>query len=217
MASTAEHALVEDIGLLQLAAATSLELVDKFKNVRGWQENEDFEIEEEINTALAQHLRSRGCDVSDCRSLFPKEILGSNGMPLYCFDGMLLSVDAAGVTTLYIGEVKHHLTAIDVRTAAGKVQRLQQRLRKLLDGTMPAEGKLMYLAQLQLFKSLLDTTKLQPQSVQLFVGGTRFDEEVVLAAAAAHYVIVAPSGGRYSVVDASEMPVEVEEEIVLEV
>ena len=197
--------------------ATSLvELVDKFKNVRGWQVHEDFAIEEEVNTALAQHLHSQGCAVSNSNG-FPKAIMGSNGMTLYSFDGMLLSVDAAGVSTLYVGEVKHHLTGSDVLKAAGKRQRLQQRLRKLQDGTMPSEGEPLYLAQLQLFKTLLDATKLQPQSVQLFVGGTCIDEDAVLAAAAAHYIMVAPRGGRYSVMDTSKMAVEAEEENVLEV
>ena len=85
--------------------------------------NGDFAIEDEINYALAEHLRSQCCHVSES-NCFPRAILGTNGMPLYRFDGMLLSVDTAGVATLYIGEAKHHLTGSDVRTAAGKGKRL---------------------------------------------------------------------------------------------
>lgn len=196
MASTDAHSIIEKIQLLQLSAATTL--TEKYEKLRGWQNHEDFAIEDEVSHALAEHLRSSGCTVSD--DDVPLHVLGVNGKHIYSFDCALMSVDLAGVSTLFLGEVKHYLTSSDITTAASKVKRLCERFRKLRDNKMPYEGPPLYIAQLHFYKALIDESRLVlTDGVKLFVGGTRINEDAVKLAAKCSYPIVAVNGGRFGV------------------
>jgi hypothetical protein len=198
MASTDAHSIVEKIHLLQLSAAETLSSVtQKYGELRGWQFHEDFAIESEVSKAMAAHLRASGCTVSE--EGLPLHVVGHGGKHIYSFDCALMSVDPTGATTLFFGEVKHHLTSDDVKKAASNVMKLRERFRRLRDDEIIYEGSPLYVAQLRFYKALIDASLLAlPDGVKLFVGGTRVDQEAVKEADKSMYPILTGSGGRFA-------------------